>query len=441
MVVLIKNGLVIDPKNNINAVRDILIENGYVSKVEKNIKCDSDSSDNLSYIPDYIIDASNMIVSPGFVDLHTNFCDPGATSREDLKSGSLAAAKGGFTTVVLGIENQPSASDCNVIEYINNYSSIMPINIYPAACVTLDRQGEEPADIYFLSKHGAISFYDGAKPITDKLLYLKILDKCEKYKFVLSIFCEKILKNKIRGILEGDVANELGVKNATHQNAEYEDLKENLELANESNVKLDLAYISDPKCFQLIETAKNNGKDIFCEVQALNIILNEKAMKKSGTNAKVLPPLRSESDRKALLTAIKNGLVDCISSNHMPITTEYKDMKFKEATPGAIGLETVLGICGKSLIKDEVVDWSKIIEMISLNPATLYNLDKNGTGSITVGTKANITIFDPNEKWTFEEATIVSKSHNSPLIGTELMAKVKYTIANGKLVYKDKENI
>lgn len=427
MKVLIKNGNIIDPANGRKEKGSVLIENGKIAKIDKKITEEAE----------HVIDADGLIVSPGFVDLHANFCDPGVTSREDLKTGSLSAAKGGYTHVVLGTDNKPSPSECNVIEYIKKYASIMPVNIYPSAAVTEDRAGEDIADINFLHNHGAIAYYDGLKPIEDKNLLEKIMIAVKKVNGVLSIYCEKSENAKVRGVLDGDVAKKLGIKVATSVDAESSDMEENLALAKMLDVALDLAYVSAPESIELVEKAKGEGQKIYAEVQAINLILSEKALEKYGTNAKVLPPLRPESDRKELVKALKKGAIDIISSNHMPIALEDKKEKMKDAASGAIGLETVLGICGSKLVDDGVLSWKEVIEKLSINPAKVYGLDKAGAGSITEGTFANITIFDPNEKWKLSEDMIASKSHNTPLIDVELMGKVKYTIANGRLVYKD----
>lgn len=427
MKVLIKNGLIIDPANSRKEKIDLLIENGVIKELARNINDEVE----------HVIDAKGYIVSPGFVDLHANFCDPGVTSREDLKSGSLSAAKGGFTHVVLGVDNKPSPSECNVIEYIKKYANIMPINIYPSAAITDDRQGDNMADINFLYNHGAVAFYDGQKPILDKTLLEKIMKAVKNVGKVLSLYSESDKNIKVKGVLEGDVAKGLGIKGATPIDAESIDLEENLALAKYIGVKLDLAYVSSPKSLELIEKAKNEGQEVYAEAQALSLILTDKALEKYGANAKVLPPLRPEVDRKILLKAVKRGIVDIISSNHMPILSDEKDVKLKDAASGSIGLETLLGICGTKLVHDGVISWKEVIEKISYNPAKLYNLLDEGVGTIMIGKKANITIFDPDEKWTFEEDSIVSKSHNTPLIGMEFFGRVKYTICNGRLVYKD----
>ncbi len=176
---------------------------------------------------------------------------------------------------------------------------------------------------------------------------------------------------------------------------------------------------------------------VYAEVPALNLYLNDKAVEKYGALAKVLPPLRAESERTALCKALKDDIIDIISSNHVPVEADEKAGKLKDAKDGSIGLETTLGICGEKLVKGGFLNWKEVIEKISVNPAKLYELDKFGAGKIDEGTIANITIFDPKEEWQLTEEDITSRSHNTPLIGSNLTGKVKYTICNGKLIYRE----
>lgn len=426
MKVLIKNGMVIDPVNSIKEKTDILIEDGIVKAVKKKI------TDEVNYT----IDAKSMIVAPGFVDLHANFCDPGATDREDLKSGSLSATKGGYTHVVLGVDNKPAPSECNVIDYIIRFAGIMPINIYASAAISEDRMGVELADINFLYSHGAFAFYDGLRAIADKNLLAKAMNVLKAKDKIVSVFSGSTDEKQIKGILDGTIAKKLKIRNPIPVDAEANDLRDNIALAKMVGVKLDLAYVTAPESIEIVEAAKKENQEIFAETPALNLILNDKAVEKYGTNAKVIPPLRPESDRVKLCEAVKKGIIDIISSNHVPVEAKEKECKMKDAASGSIGLETVLGICGLKLVDEGYLNWKEVIEKISVNPAKAFGLDKDGAGSITEGKKANITIFSPDERWKFDEESIVSKSHNSPLIGMELKGKVKYTICNGRLAYR-----
>ena len=427
MRVLIKNGLLIDPKKRIKEKLDVLIEDKLVKKISRRIDDEVD----------HIIDADGFIVSPGFVDVHANFCDPGVTSREDLKSGSISAAKGGYTHVILGTENKPAPSECNVIDYIVKYANIMPINLYPTGAVTESREGEELADLQFLSNHGAYEFFDGLKPIEDKSLLREAMLKAKSLNKIISIYSEKLDKVKVRGVLDTSIAANLGIKGATKISSEVDDLKENIEIANETGAKVDFSYISSKESVELAREAKEKNENLFFEVQALNLILTDKSLKVQGALAKVLPPLRMDDDRVALIKGLKKGIIDIISSNHMPSLMVDKEEKLKDASIGAIGLEMTLGICGKVLFDKNGFSWNDIIEKLSYNPSRIFELEKFGAGSIEIDSPANIVVFDPKEKWTVNLDNIASKSKNTPLVGEEMIGKVKYTICNGKLVYKD----
>lgn len=427
MRVLIKDGLVIDPKNKRHSKLDILLEDGVITKIKNNI--------DENY--DYLIDAKDYIVSPSFVDLHTNFCDPGVTVREDLKSGSLSAIKGGYGFVVLGTDNKPSPSECNVIDYIMRYRQIMPLSIFPCGTITENKKGEKLADLQFLYNHGVVGFFDGLRPIVNKDLLNDALVKAKELGVPVALYSGKLDGVKVRGVNDGKVAQKLGIKGAEKSEDEAIDLYENIKVIKDIGTIVDFCYITTKESIDLINITKQNLSNVYAEVPALNLILTEKALEKNGTLAKVVPSLKTESDRKALIEAVKNGDIDIISSNHAPCTKDEKEERLKSATNGAIGLETTLGICGKVLVSTNIMTWDQVIEKICVNPAKLYQIEDYGAGSLNEGDNANITIFDPNEKWELQEEEIASKSKNTPLIGVPLIGRVKYTICDGKLVYKD----
>ena len=431
MTVLIKNGTLIDPKNNINEKLDIILEDNKVKEISKGIKEDKNGEN----VFNHIIDAKGMIIAPGFVDVYANFCDPGVTTKEDLKSGSLASAKGGFTTVILGVDNVPSTGEVNVIEYIHKYSSIMPVNIYTTSSLRYGRQLDEFSDLTFLSTHGALDFFEGQKPIEDKEFLKSTLKKVKTLNKVFGLYSEDQKKVKTNGILKGEISEKLGVKSATPKEAEFADLKINFDIAKDTGAKVLFTNITSPESIEFMKEQKIDTT--FTAAPAINLILNDKALENGDTNAKMLPPLREEQDRRALVDAVKNGVIDIIYSNHNPQLKEDKEVKFKDAINGSIGLETLLGIVGKILVGDARMNWSNVIEKFTVNPARIFSLDKDGVGEIKIGKEANIVIFDPNEEWELKEEEIVSKSKNTPLIGVKLKGKVKYTIHNGKLVYID----
>ena len=427
MRVLIKDGLVIDPKNKRHAQLDLLLDDGIIVRIKNGI------TDKY----DYMIEANGLIISPAFVDLHTNFCDPGVTTREDLKSGSLSAIKGGYGFIVLGTDNKPAPSECNVIDYIMRYREIMPLSIFPCGAVTESKKGEKLADLQFLNNHGVVGFFDGLRPIADKELLRSALLKVKELNRPLALYSGILDGVKVRGINDGKVAQKLGIKNAERAEDEATDLYENIKVIKDTGATVDFCYITTKESIDLINITKQNLDNVYAEVPALNLILTEKALEKEGTLAKVVPSLKTEADRKALIQALKDGDIDIIASNHAPCTAVEKDEKLKNATNGAIGLETTLGVCGKVLVSTNIMTWDEVIEKIVVNPAKLYKLEDYGAGSIEEGDYANITIFDPNEKWSLQEEDIASKSKNSPLIDVPLIGKVKYTICDGKLVYRE----
>ena len=431
MTVLIKNGTLIDPKNGINEKLDIVLEDNKVKEIKKGIKEDKDGEKQYNHI----IDAKGLIISPGFVDVYANFCDPGVTTKEDLKSGSLASAKGGFTTVILGVDNVPSTGEVNVIEYIHKYSNIMPVNIYTTSSLRYGRQLDELSDLTFLSTHGALDFFEGQKPIEDKEFLKNTLKKVKTLNKVFGLYSEDQKKVKVTGILKGDISEKLGVKFATPKEAEFADLKINFDIAKETGAKVLFTNVTSPESINFIKEEKIDTT--FTATPAVNLILNDKALEDGDTNAKMMPPLREEQDRRILVDAVKNGVIDIVYSNHNPQLEEDKKVKFKDAINGSIGLETLLGIVGKALVNDAKMSWSNVIEKFTVNPAKIFSLDKDGVGEIQVGKEANIVIFDPNEEWQLKEEDIASKSKNTPLIGVKLKGRVKYTIHKGKLVYKD----
>lgn len=464
MKVLIKGGEIINPNSSLKGKLDILFEKDKILKIEKNI----DESE-----AKHIVWAKGFYVCPGFVDLHANFMDPGTTSKENLKTGCLGGAKGGFTSIVLGTENKPSPDAVNVIDYIKSYNNIMPIRIYPMAALTEGREGENMADLRFLHSHGAIGFSDGLRPIEDKNIFEQALKEAKALDSVVAIYPEDLDQIKVRGINECKTAEKLKV-GSSPASAEEDDLEQILDIEKEINAKLDITYVSTKKSAELIKKAKKENLNVYAEVQALSLLLNDNALDKKASLAKVLPPLRAEKDKKSLIEGLANGTIDIISSNHMPCLAEEKEVKLKEAACGAIGLETVLGICGRALVEwdkikpDETtiaktkkviknaktkrpfeantqvieekpenipkLNWPIIIEKISTNPAKLYSID---AGELKIGGHADITIFDPKEEWTVEDK-FESKSHNTPLIGSKLIGKIKYTICKGICVYRDK---
>lgn len=445
MKVLIKNGLVINPKTKLNKKANIVIEahneNSKISSInDKEIK---------DY--DHMIDASGMIVSPGFVDIHTNFCEPGFENKENLKTGCMAAAKGGYTSIVLGTDMRPLPCQVNVIDKIKSKQVLLPNSIYTTCTITNEKENEELSPFSFLKLHGAVGAYEGNIGVGNDILINEAIKTSKQLNFPISFYPENIpeiadedfeisLLAKIlssRGINPGPIAEKLGIDALPVERETYA-VANILEKANKyQNEKVELAHISSKESIDIISKAKSLGMKFYVSVPILNTFFSDKALIKIGTNAKLLPPLRAETDRKLIISALKNNTIDIITSNHTPCLHNEKTESLDKAAPGNITIEFVLGICGTKLVKDNDFTWDQIIDKISVKPSEFYGLN---AGDLSVGKPADITIFDPNEAWTVETTDIKSKSKNTALLKQKLYGKVKYTVARGKLIYKDIKN-
>lgn len=445
MKVLIKNGLVINPKTKFNKKANIVIEahneNSKISSInDKEIK---------DY--DHMIDASGMIVSPGFVDIHTNFCEPGFENKENLKTGCMAAAKGGYTSIVLGTDMKPLPCQVNVIDKIKSKQPLLPNTIYTTCTITNEKENEELSPFSFLKLHGAVGAFEGNIGVGNEALIDEAIKLCKNINFPISFYPEnipeiadedydiptlsKVLKS--RGINPGPTAEKLGIDALPVEREVYavaNILEKTLKYQND---RVELAHISSKDSIEIIEKARKNGMKFYVSVPILNTFFSDKALAKIGTNAKLLPPLRAETDRKLIIQALKNNIIDIITSNHTPCLHNEKTEPLDKAAPGNITIEFVLGICGTKLVKDNGFTWDQIIEKISVKPAEFYGLN---AGDLSVGKPADLTIFDPNEDWMVETTEIKSKSKNTALLKQKLHGKVKYTVARGKLIYKDINN-
>ena len=445
MKVLIKNGLVINPATKFNKVANVVIEahneNSKIAYIgDKQIKD-----------ADHIINAEGLIVSPGFVDIHTNFCEPGYENKENLKTGCMAGAKGGYTSIVLGTDTKPFPSQVNVIDKIRSKQVLLPNNIYPTCTITNEKENEELSPFTFLKLHGAAGAYEGSIGVGNESLIDEALKLSKQLDFPISFYPENIpeiaiedfdittLANilKSRGINVGPTAEKLGYSALPVEREVYavaNILEKALKYKNEN---LELAHISSKESLELIKKAKGLGMKFYTSVPILNVYYSDKALAKYGTNAKLIPPLRSETDRKLLIAGLKNNDIDIITSNHTPCLHSEKTEPMDRAAQGNVTIEFVLGICGTKLVKDNNFTWSEVIEKISVNPAKFYKLN---AGDLSVGKPADLTIFDPKEDWSVEISDIASKSKNTSLFKQKLIGKVKYTVARGKLIYKDTNN-
>ncbi|MGL5313309.1 MAG: dihydroorotase [Peptostreptococcaceae bacterium] len=423
-MILIKNGRVIDPKTKRDEVLDIAIKDNKIEKIGKfPITSEYDS----------VIDASGNVVAPGLIDVHVHFRDPGFTHKEDIESGSLSAAKGGFTTVVCMANTNPIVDNEETLNYVKEKSEKSPINVLQVASITKGFKGEELVDMEHLVNCGAVGFSDDGLPIMDSDIILKAMNKAKELNMPLSFHEEDPALITTAGVNEGEISRKLGIIGASNV-AEDVMVARDCMLAIKSGAKVNIQHISSGISVETVRMAKKLGANVFAEATPHHFSLTEEDVLIHGTNAKMNPPLRTQDDKYKIIEGLQDDTIEIIATDHAPHTNEEKNVNFPKAPSGIIGLETSLALGVTNLVRKGHLSIMKLIEKMTYNPARLYNLD---SGCIIEGGNADLVIFNPNEKYIVNE--FASKSTNTPFIGVELYGKIKYTICNGNVVYENIE--
>lgn len=422
-MILIKNGRVIDPKNNIDEKLDIIIKDERIYKI-------GHFQDNGEY--EKIIDAEGKIVSPGLIDVHVHFRDPGFTYKEDIFTGAEAAAKGGFTTVICMANTNPIVDNEETLKYILDKAKKAKIKILQAAAITKEFKGKELVDMKKLKELGVVGFTDDGLPIKDSKLVMEAMEKAKELDMPLSFHEEDPSLIKSPGVNEGKVSKELKVGGAPNA-AEDVLVARDCMLALKTNAKISIQHISSGNSVDLVRFAKSLGAKVTAEATPHHFSITEEAVLKHKTLAKMNPPVRTEKDKEKIIEGLKDNTIEIIATDHAPHSKEEKERELTKAPSGIIGLETSLALGVTNLVKKGHLTLLKLLEKMTINPANFYKLD---AGTIEEGKFADLVIFDENEEWIVPEK-FASKASNTPFIGEKLYGKVKYTICNGKIVYRD----
>lgn len=423
-MLLIKNGHLIDPASGVDAPMDLLIDQGKVLQIAmpNQIKAEDDVK---------VIDASGMIVAPGFVDVHVHFRDPGLTYKEDIQTGAAAAAAGGYTTVVCMANTKPPIDSVETFKEVWEREQKLPIHVLQAANVTMGMKGQELTDMDALKAAGAVGFTDDGVPIADEKLMVSALQKCKELDVPISLHEEDPALMISPGVNKGKVSDALGLGGAPEE-AEYVLVARDVMLNQKIGAKLDIQHISSKTTVEILRQAKAHGICVYGEVTPQHLAATEDLVLEKGALARVNPPLRTEADRMALIKGLSDGTIDMIATDHAPHSAEEKSEPIASAPSGMIGLETALGLVWTYVVKPQLASPKTVIAALTVNPANLYQIP---AGKVQENASADLVIFDPNEEWTVPE-TFASKATNSPFIGWKLSGKVKYTICNGEIVYQ-----
>lgn len=418
---IIKNGLLIDPVKEVQYVADLRISEGKISEIGENLPAAADEE---------IFDAFGKCVAPGLIDGHVHFRDPGLTYKEDIHTGALSAAAGGFTTVICMANTKPVVDNAETLKYVLDKAKDEKINVLQAGAVSVGFQGKEMTDFEELLKNGATGLTDDGIPLKDENFVRAAMERAKALDVVLSFHEEDPALITNNGVNRGKASEFYGIGGSPEQ-AEISLVQRDCELAKETGAKINVQHISSGKAVELVRQAKAAGAFVYSEATPHHFTLTEEACIKHGTLAKMNPPLRTEEDRLAIIEGLQDGTIDMIATDHAPHSAEEKAKSITEAPSGIIGLETSLALGITSLVKPGHLSLVELIKKMSLNPARIYGLDK---GTLEIGRDADLVIFDTDKCWTPEK--YYSKAVNTPFTGMELNGEVCATICGGDIVFK-----
>ena len=431
MTVLIKNGRVIDPINNLNEPKDLLIDKGKIQSLGAPGKTNIANREKVS-----IIDAKNCVVCPGLIDMHVHFREPGFEYKETIESGCNSAAAGGFTSVAVMPNTNPVNDTRSVTEHILSLAKKEGIvNLYAIAAITKKLQGESLSEMSDLKDAGAIAFSDDGRPVMNNELMRRAFEYSKMFNLPLIQHSEVLDLTEGGCMNEGMVSTELGLKGMP---SEAEDIMvyRDIALLEKTGGRLHVAHISSKNSVELVRQAKAKGLSVTCEVAPHHFTLTDEAVRGYDTNTKMSPPLRTIIDVEAIKEGLSDGTVDIIATDHAPHDIVDKQVEYQNACFGIVGLETALPLSLK-LVEEKVLSISDVIKKLTSTPAEIFNLN---AGSLSQGHDADILIFDPTHEYSIDISKFHSKSKNSPFDGWEVKGKVIQTIVRGKTVYSATEN-
>lgn len=422
MRLLIKNGRVIDPASKTDAVSDVLIEDGKIVKIEKEIKEKAEKT----------INAKGCFVMPGFIDLHVHLRDPGFEQKETVVTGAQAAARGGFTTILAMPNTRPVVDNADVVNYVHQKArNLTRINVLQIGAITKGQMGEELSEIHEMVQAGIPAISEDGKSVMNTAVYRKAMEIAKEEGIPVFAHCEDRELAQDGVMNAGKRAEELGLKGILN---DVEDIIEarDIMLARSVGVHLHLCHCSTSGSVWLLKQAKAEGVSVTGEACPHHFTLSDEDIPGDDANYKMNPPLRSPKDVEAIREGLKNDLIDVIATDHAPHTAIEKGTSMRTAPFGIVGLETAAALTYTELVKKDYLTPVQMAEKLSYNPAKIIGLDK---GSLEKGKTADIVIFDPHETYTIRTEDFAGKAKNTPFAGRKVTGKVVNTIVAGEIVY------
>ena len=415
MTLLIKGGRIIDPSQQLDRIADLLIEDGRVKSIE-----DSLTSDDAE-----VFDASGLIVTPGFIDLHVHLREPGEEYKETIASGAAAAVAGGFTSICAMPNTKPINDNASVTRFIIEKAREAGLaSVYPVGAITRESKGEELAEMAEMKEAGAVAVSDDGRPVMNSQVMRHAMEYARDHELVVVDHCQD-LQLAAGGVMhEGRYSTLLGLKGMS-STAEESHVARDVMLAELTGARVHIAHLSTAGSVELVRRAKEKGIAVTCEVTPHHLALTDEAVVGFDTNTKMNPPLRSEEDRAALIEGVRDGTIDAIATDHAPHHLDEKMLEYDRAPSGVVGLETALGVVLTVLHHSAEVPISRIVEMLTIGPARAFSLPYP---SLSVGSLADITVFDPDVEWTVDPRSFKSKSRNTPFAGWKLRGRISQTL-------------
>jgi dihydroorotase len=423
MNLLIKGGRVVDPSQNIDETMDLLVVGGRIMELGKGLKAPAGAE---------TIDAAGLLVTPGLIDMHVHLRDPGLEYKEDMVSGTRAAAAGGFTSVACMPNTKPVNDNKAITSYIvTKAGKEALVNVYPVGAITQGSKGESLAEMGELQESGCVAVSDDGRPVVNAELMRRALEYAKGMGIMVISHAEELSLVGEGVMNEGFTATELGLKGIPWA-AEDTAVARDVYLAEFTDSPLHIAHISTSGSVRIIRNAKARGVKVTCETAPHYFSLTDAAVRGYNTNAKMNPPLREAGDVAAIKAGLADGTIDAIATDHAPHHLDEKDLEFNLALNGIIGLETSLPLSLR-LVEEKVLELKTLIEKMSCNPAKILGIDR---GTLRAGAIADITVIAQEMEWAVEAEQLASKSKNSPFIGEKMKGAAVYTIVGGKIVYK-----
>lgn len=421
---LIKNGILIDPLNKRKGNYDLFVEGGRIVTIARNLHQKADS----------VIDAKGLVIAPGFIDLHTHLREPGFEYKETIRTGTEAAAAGGFTTIVCMANTLPVNDNAVMTEFIREKARQEGVvNVLPLGAISRGLKGEALADIGQMAEAGIIGISDDGRTVMNSALMRKALQYARGFGLLVVSHCEDENLSGESSINEGLVATELGLPGSPNA-AEELIIARDIALAELTKARLHIAHLTTRVGLELVAAAKKRGVRVTCEVTPHHLTLTDEAVRGYRRSCKVRPPLRTEEDRQALVKGVQNGIIDAIATDHAPHASFEKEIEFVNAANGIIGLESAFPV-SLDFVHKRQLTLEKLLYFLTAGPAAVLGLRTKG--HLREGkADADITLFDLDEKMTIDPSKFRSKARNCPFEGWKLKGRIKYTIVGGKVVYR-----